>query len=430
MSSLKISPKVSIQGEFTRIATDKSISHRCAIFSLLAKERSVVRGYLEAEDTLNTLKIAQSLGLSVEKNADEWYFSPPKKGIVEPSNVLDCGNAGTAMRLYCGLLSAVNGHFVLNGDRYLNMRPMKRVVTPLRDIGARIQGREDGNFAPLSILGMPLKGFSYRSPIASAQVKSAMILAALQGNEECEYYEPEKSRDHSERILRGMGANIQEIEKGIRISPSRSLLPLEIDIPSDPSSAFFFAVAAAITPHSEILLKNVLLNPTRIEGFEVLRRMGANVSYTYRDNPYDMVGDIYVKYAPLHGIEVCDFIPSLIDEIPALAIAMAQAQGESRISNATELRVKECDRIKAVVQNLSACGIQAEEYPDGFRIVGGEFKSAELDSFGDHRIAMSFALVGLICPIVMHSSEAMNVSFPHFAELLSQSAIIQPFHSR
>lgn len=407
-----------------KIAADKSISHRCAIFSLLSDKPSFIRNYLEGEDTLDTLEIAKKLGLKVERQDGGLLLVPPKM-ILEPDTILYCGNAGTAIRLYLGLLSAQNGIFVLSGDMYLNKRPMRRVVEPLRSIGAEILGRENGNFAPLVVVGNPaLSAFDFTSKIPSAQVKSAMILSALFAKGESYYCEPELSRDHSERILMGMGAEIESQMQGsaahIRIKPLKEKLkPLTLEIPADPSSAFFFALALAITPNTRGVLRNVLLNKTRIEAFKVLEKMGVQINYHITAETYERIGDIEVV-APkvLKAVSVSENIAWLIDEIPAIAIAMACAKGVSCVTGAQELRVKETDRIKAVVDNLKLCGIDAEEKEDGFTICGGEFKKACVPSYGDHRIAMSFAIAGLKCGMEIENAEYINISFPNFLEIL------------
>ncbi|MCD6191700.1 MAG: 3-phosphoshikimate 1-carboxyvinyltransferase, partial [Sulfurimonas sp.] len=314
-----------------------------------------------------------------------------------------------------------NGHFVLTGDRYLRSRPMKRVTTPLINIGAKLDGRDDGDLAPLSIRGASLKAFEYDSKIASAQVKSCMILAALRADGVCTYTEPELSRDHTERMLKGMGADIQVDGLKTTISPMKELLsPLTIRVPADPSSAFFFAVAAAITPDSNIVLEGVTLNPTRIEAFKALERMGADITYSITDNKYEPIGDISVKYAPLKGIVIEDHISWLIDELPVLSIAMACAEGESLVKNAEELRVKESDRISTVVEGLRATNIEVHEYKDGYRVIGGELKNATVDSDGDHRIAMSFIIAGLRCGMEVTDLDCINTSFPNFFELLQK----------
>ncbi|MBX7490285.1 3-phosphoshikimate 1-carboxyvinyltransferase [Helicobacter turcicus] len=423
---LEVSKTRGFKLDTDKIAPDKSISHRCVMFALLSDKPSFVRNYLEGEDTLDTLEIAKKLGLKAEKQNGGLLLTPPSS-ICEPNTILYCGNAGTAIRLYLGLLSAQNGIFILSGDMYLNKRPMKRVVDPLRSIGAEILGRSGGNFAPLVVVGNPkLKSFCYTSKIASAQVKSAMLLSALFADGESIYREYELSRDHTEKMLLGMGAQIEsKVEENgaveIKIQPlSGKLEPLNLEVPADPSSAFFFAIGVAITPNASGILRNVLLNKTRIEAFRVLEKMGVEVTYKETSRTYESVGDIYIK-APqsLQAVQLSERISWLIDEIPALAIVMACAEGESIVRNAGELRVKETDRIKAIVENLKLCGIEAEEFLDGFRIQGGEFKRACVRSFGDHRIAMSFAIAGLRSGMEIENAEYINVSFPNFLEILS-----------
>jgi 3-phosphoshikimate 1-carboxyvinyltransferase len=401
------------------IASDKSISHRCAIFSLLSNKPSVIKNYLQAEDTLNSLKIAEFLGAKIEKTDEYIKITPPKK-VKEPFDILDCGNSGTSIRIYSGLLAGIDGFFVLTGDKYLRNRPMKRVATPLTSIGAKIDGRENGNLAPLAIRGGELEAFNYESKIASAQVKSAMILAGLNANGISTYKEPSLSRDHTERMLKGMGAKIETKENVIKITPLETPLnPLEIAVPTDPSSAFFFAVAAAITK-SKVVLKNLTLNPTRIEAFKVLEKMGTKIEYLLKEDKYEPIGDIVIEGNDLKAVEVSENIAWLIDEIPALAMAMAVANGKSIVKNAKELRVKESDRIKAVVDNLNRCGIETEEFEDGFAVIGGNPKFAKIESFGDHRIAMSFAILGLICDMQIDETNSIQTSFPNFVELLEK----------
>jgi len=402
------------------IASDKSISHRCAMFSLLSNETSHIKNFLTAEDTLNTLSIVEQLGATIVRDGSSVTITP-KATLVEPKNVLDCGNSGTAMRLFCGFLSSLNGAFVLVGDKYLHERPMKRVADPLRSIGANIDGREEGNKAPLFIRGAKLNPFTYVSPIDSAQVKSAMILAALRANGVSKYKENELTRDHTERMLKGMGAAIHTNNEGfIEIKPLNApLKPLNITVPTDPSSGFFFAVAAAITPNSSVTIKNVTLNPTRIEAYKVLQRMGADVQFIEHENVYEPIGDIVVSHKELKGVDVFENISWLIDELPALSIAMSLAQGKSKVSNAKELRVKESDRIASVVNNLKLCGVAYTEFEDGYEITGGCLNKATINSHGDHRIAMSFAIAGLCCGMEVEDTECILTSFPNFAEILS-----------
>ena len=403
-----------------KIASDKSISHRSAMFSLLSDRPSKIRNFLKAEDTLNTLKIVEKLGAKVSIDENLVNITPPKK-VCEPDDILDCGNSGTAMRLFCGFLSSIDGHFVLTGDKYLRRRPMRRVTEPLRKIGAKIDGREDGNLAPLSIRGKKLKSFDFESKIASAQVKSAMILAALRADAPSTYKEPELTRDHTERMLSGMGAKIESSDI-IKIEPlTRPLNPLDITIPADPSSGFFFAVAAAIVPNSKVVIENTTLNPTRIEAYNLLKRMGAKVEFIKKDSRYEPIGDIIISYnGRLKGIEISQKISWLIDELPALAIAMSVADGKSVVKNAQELRVKESDRISCVVEGLKKCKIECSEMEDGYVIKGGKLHSATINSYGDHRIAMSFAIGGLLTDMVVEDVDCISTSFPNFVELLKE----------
>ena len=424
MNKVEVSPCSSFSLNISEIAPDKSISHRSVMFSMLAEGTSEITNFLRAEDTLNSLEIVKNLGATVIDDGITIKIS--SDGIKESSEILDCGNSGTGMRLFCGLLSSAEGHFVLTGDEYLRRRPMKRVTAPLRNIGAKVDGRNNGDLAPLSIRGSSLKAFDYESKIASAQVKSAMILAALRADGICTYTEPELSRDHTERMLKGMGADIQVEGLKTTISPMKKLLsPLVIRVPADPSSAFFFAVAAAITPHSNIVLEGVTLNETRIEAFKALERMGANISYDITDNKYEPIGDISVKHAPLKAITVEDNISWLIDELPVLSVAFACADGVSIVKNAEELRVKESDKISTVVNGLEACGIEVSEYEDGYTVKGGAMNSATIDSHGDHRIAMSFMIAGLKCGMNVTDVDCVNTSFPNFFELLQKITKIE-----
>ncbi|MGL2568422.1 3-phosphoshikimate 1-carboxyvinyltransferase [Helicobacter pylori] len=413
-------------------ASDKSLSHRAVIFSLLAQKPCFVRNFLMGEDCLSSLEIAQNLGAKVENTAKNSFKITPPTAIKEPNKILNCNNSGTSMRLYSGLLSTQKGLFVLSGDNSLNARPMKRIIEPLKAFGARILGREDNHFAPLVIVGSPLKACDYESPIASAQVKSAFILSALQAQGISAYKENELSRNHTEIMLKSLGANIHNQDGVLKISPlEKPLEAFDFTIANDPSSAFFFALACAITPKSRLLLKNVLLNPTRIEAFEALKKMGASIEYVIKSKDLEIIGDIYIEHAPLKAISIDQNIASLIDEIPALSIAMLFAKGKSMVKNAKDLRAKESDRIKAVVSNFKALGIECEEFEDGFYIEGLEdisplkqrfsrIKPPLIQSFNDHRIAMSFAVLTLALPLEIDNLECANISFPQFKHLLNQ----------
>ena len=413
--------------ECSDIAPDKSISHRCAMFSLLSNKPSSIKNFLLGEDTLASLSIAEQLGATVKREGGDVEIIPPLT-LTEPSNILDCGNAGTGMRLYAGLLSGIEGSFILTGDKYLRSRPMNRVAIPLRSIGAKIDGRENGNLAPLAIRGGELKSFKYHSPIDSAQIKSALILAALQADENSYYKEDLLSRDHTERMLSGMGAGVKLQKDGwIKIQPlTKPLSPLNITVPADPSSGFFFAVAAAIVPNAKTIIKNVTLNPTRIEAYKILEEMGANISYVEKENIYEPIGDIEISYnGQLQAITIEKNIAWLIDELPALSIAMSIAEGTSLVKNSKELRVKESDRISTVLEGLNSCGIETIEHDDGYEIIGGELNSSTINSFGDHRIAMSFAIAGLLCNIKIEDTACIDTSFPNFFDILNQITTVR-----
>jgi 3-phosphoshikimate 1-carboxyvinyltransferase len=409
------------------IAPDKSISHRCAIFSLLSDKTSKIENFLLAEDTLASLSIVKQLGANITQNGGDIEITPPDT-LKEPEEVLDCGNAGTAIRLFIGFLSGVDGLFILTGDKYLRVRPMSRVIEPLREIGARVDGRDRGNLAPIVIRGGKLKPFRYNSPINSAQVKSALILASLRAYSKSYYRESILSRDHTERILSGMGAGVTTLENGwIEITPlKKPLEPLNIRVPADPSSGFFFAVATAIIPNSKTIIKDVSLNKTRVEAYRVLQDMGADIEFIEKESIYEPIGDIIIKYnGKLKSIRVDKNIAWLIDELPALSIAMAVADGISVVENAKELRVKESDRISTILEGLNRCGIETKEFSDGYEIVGGELKSATINSYGDHRVAMSFAIAGVVASIKIEDIECINTSFPNFFDILRRVTNIE-----
>lgn len=454
-----LSPKIThFEAEIDNIASDKSLSHRAVIFAFLSDGTSKISNFLFGEDTLNTLKIAMQLGMQVCANGKavrniseiprnaQIFLSRHKEGILEPSDILDCGNAGTAIRLYLGLLASQNGrYFVLSGDEYLRVRPMSRVIAPLNNIGAKIVAREGNRLAPITIMGQNLAHFSYHSNISSAQVKSAMILAGLnavgesksesKGESISHFSEISLSRDHSERMLNGMGAGLKCSGNGITIRALNApLKPLDIEIPADPSSAFYFAILALIMPNSRVILKNVLLNKTRIEAFMVLKKMGANIEITPQKSLYEDIGDICIsKEGALRAFELSENIAWLIDEIPALAVAFAFADGKSAVKNATELRAKESDRIKATIANLAKFGVKCEEFEDGFSVVGGfapPNKKVVVDSYGDHRIAMSFAILGALCEVEVVDSGCIDVSFPNFLEILGRFVAVKNSESR
>lgn len=417
---MKINALTSFEAEISDIAADKSISHRFAIFSLLTKAENRAKNYLLAEDTLNTLKIVQNLGAKVQRDGSNVCITSSFE-IASPNSVLECGNSGTTIRLMMGFLAGISGFFVLSGDKYLNNRPMKRLSKPLRQVGAKIYGRMDANLAPLCIEGQNLKAFDYKSEISSAQVKTAMILAGFRADKICKFSEITLSRNHSENMLKAMNAPLKISDDGLKLEilPLKEpLKPLDIVIPNDPSSAFYFALAAIIVPNSKVVLKNILLNPTRIEAYKILQKMGAKLEIKITQNDYESIGEIHAQSSSLNAICVSENIAWLIDEAPALAIAFAVAKGKSVLKNAKELRVKESDRISAMVENLKLCDIDARELEDGFEIEGRKAKFAKVKSYGDHRIAMSFAVLGLLCGMEIDESDCIKTSFPNFIELL------------
>lgn len=408
-----------LRGE-VEVAPDKSISHRTVILSALAEGRSRVKNFLQAEDTLTTCSCLQSLGLSIQLQDNELLIdSPGINQLREPEVVLDCGNSGTTMRLLAGLLAGRPFTVVLSGDASLNKRPMRRVLIPLSSMGMRFMARQD-TYPPIAVQGGSLQGIEYQMPVASAQVKSALLLAGLQAAGVTTVLENALSRDHTERMLAAMGAQIERQPGRVRVVPGAELSPQDWEVPNDISSAAFFLVAASIVPNSEILLKQVGVNPTRDGILDVLRSMGADLEII---NPHtaggEPVADILVRTAPLRAVEIQgDIMPRLIDELPVIAVAMAVADGTSVVRDAEELRVKETDRIAAITSELSRLGVAIEATPDGFVVDGTKscLRGATVNSHGDHRIAMSLAIAGLIAdqPTYIDNAEAVNISYPEF----------------
>lgn len=406
-----------------RAPSDKSISHRSVMLGSLNKGSVVVKHFLRSEDCINTLKAFIELGVKIEEKDSKIVIDGRgKHSLKEPFNVIDLGNSGTSMRLTSGILAGQPFYAVLTGDKYLRCRPMERIAVPLRMMGAEIYGRENGKYPPLTIVGKEkLRGINYNSPKASAQVKSAVLLAGLFTDEPVVVTEPAKSRDHTERMLRAFGVDVEVNGLTVSLGKNRKLeAELEIDVPADISSAAFFMVGSAVTPGSEVLLKDVLLNPTRTGILDVMKRMGANVKVeNVREISGEDVGDVVVSYSPdlkattIEGIE----IPRLIDEIPIIALLSTQAEGETVIRDAQELRVKESDRIRSTIENLRAVGASVEELPDGMVISGkSHLKGGKVKSYGDHRIAMTCIIASLIAknPIEMDSVECIKTSYPQF----------------
>lgn len=415
------------------MASDKSMSHRVCMFALFSDSVCRVKHFLMAEDTQRSLVIAQSLGLSFafEKNGD-LLLIPPKKGLQTPSDILYCGNSGTSMRLFTGILAGANLYAVLCGDKYLHVRPMGRILKPLRQIGANVVARKMGQkeVAPLCVIPSEnLEGFSYHSQIASAQVKSTLILAGLQGTKNSSFSECELSRNHTENMIYALQKHqyLHEKDNVLHITPFKAFetdeppfKSFDITIPNDPSSAFFFAVLASIVPNTSVTLQRVMFNKTRIEAFKILEKMGAKILYTNIIGDYEKVADVTISSATLQAVDIEENIAWLIDELPALSIACSVAKGTSKIRNAGELRVKESDRISVVLQGLKSLGIQTIEYLDGFDIIGGTLQKGVVDSNGDHRIAMSFAIAACVCGGTILDADCIQTSFPNFIDILSQ----------
>ncbi len=404
---------------------DKSISHRSVMFGALARGRTRVTGFLQGEDNYATLNAFRRMGVAIREDEDGRLEidGAGLDGLREPDDVLDCGNSGTTMRLMTGLLAGQNFFTVLTGDRYLRRRPMRRVTVPLRQMGGRIQGREDGEKAPLAIQGGPLAGITWHSPVASAQVKSALLLAGLYAEGPTTVFEPHLSRDHSERMLAHFGARIERLDGGVRIAPRPDLQGREITVPGDISSAAFLLVAALIVPGSELLIRNVGINPTRSGVIDILQAMGGAITLeNVRECSGEPVADLLVRHSRLQGITIGgELIPRAIDELPVVSVAAAFAEGETLIRDARELRVKETDRIAAMVSELGRIGAEVEALEDGMRIVGRErLAGGRVDSWGDHRIAMSMAVAGLGCrkELTIGNTGCTRTSFPGFWDLL------------
>jgi len=367
------------------------------------------------------------MGVQVEKNGD-LYIVHGKGigGFKEPADILDCGNSGTTIRLLSGLVAGLGFHAVLTGDHSLRTRPMTRIKNPLMEMGAKFDGRENGKFAPISLRGGFLHGIDYRMQIASAQVKSAILLAGLNASGETSVFELLSSRDHTERMLASFGADV-EVQKAadgttIKLRPS-ALKAVNVEVPGDISSAAFFLTAAAAMPGAELTVKNVGLNPARTGILDVLDRMGANVEILNASlNAGEIVGDVKIIGNHLKAIQIYDYeIPALIDEVPIIAVAAAVAEGETVITGASELKVKESDRLAVMASELAKVGVDVEELPDGLIIRGGRpIKGGKVNSFSDHRIAMAMAVCGLFSKegIEIEGSDAVAISFPDFFEKL------------
>ena len=416
-----------LRGKIT-IPGDKSISHRSLMLGSIAEGETTIRGLLLGEDPRSTAACFAAMGAAISELNSELVTV---KGIglgnlKEPIDVLNAGNSGTTLRLMLGILAShPDRFFTVTGDASLRSRPMSRVVNPLRQMGAHILGRENGARAPLAVSGQNLKAIHYQSPVASAQVKSCLMLAGLMTDGETTITEPERSRDHSERMLKAFGANVQVdiATNTVIVKGGAKLIGQEVTVPGDISSAAFWLVAASIVPDSDLLIENVGINPTRTGILEVLTEMGADITYeNQREVTGEPVADLRVRSAHLKGCRIGGaVIPRLIDEIPILAIAAACAEGTTIIEDAEELRVKESDRIVAMVQELTKLGANVTEHPDGMEIVGGKILTGtEVDSYDDHRVAMSLAIAALVAKgrTAINRAESAAISYPSFIPTL------------
>ncbi|HMM20422.1 MAG TPA: 3-phosphoshikimate 1-carboxyvinyltransferase [Selenomonadales bacterium] len=417
----KISGRMEVPG-------DKSISHRAVMLAAIGKGKSAVEGFLAGQDCLSTVNCFEAMGIEIVKTQQGIAVGGKGlHGLKEPRDVLDAGNSGTTMRLLAGILAGQNFFSVVTGDQSLRQRPMARIAEPLRRMGASIDGRERGQWAPLMIRGGNLQGMAWETPVPSAQIKSALLLAGLYASGETVIREPGLTRDHTERMLSGFGVSVAR--QGTQVTLRPGLLEgRQLTVPGDISSAAFFLVAAAALPGSHLVLQNVGLNPTRTGLIDVLREMGADIqSDNIRTVCGEEIGDLIVRGAGLRGVEVGpEAVPRLIDEIPILAVAAAVAEGDTRITGAGELRLKESNRLRAITLELRKMGARIEELPDGLAVKGpNALMGAAVASHRDHRIAMALAVAGLLAQgeTRIADSECIDISFPGFGGLLRQVAI-------
>lgn len=429
LQPMTTAPARAIRGEVT-VPGDKSISHRSIMLGSIADGATTISNFLRGEDNFATMAAFRAMGVTIEDDGQiVTVHGVGLRGLQEPSDVLDCGNSGTTIRLMTGLLSGQRFFSVLTGDQYLRKRPMKRVTEPLARMGAQIHGRGNGTLAPLAITGTQLSGIEYQSPIASAQVKSALMLAGLYADGVTTISEPTLSRDHSERMLRYFGASLETAGSSVTVRSGQGLQGREICVPGDISSAAFLLVAALIVPGSELLIRNVGVNPTRTGVLDILQAMGGDiVLQNQREVSGEPVADLLVRSSCLKGIEINgEVVPRAIDEFPAICVAAAVAEGTTVLRDARELRVKETDRIAAMAANLRLIGAGCiEETEDGMIIQGVESLSGgTVTSFGDHRIAMSLSVAALACrdAVTVDDVSCVATSFPGFFDLMARVAV-------
>lgn len=406
-----------------RVPGDKSISHRALMFGAIAEGATTIKGFLPGEDCLATLQALRALGVAIDHDGktNATVHGVGLHGLQSPDGPLDLGNSGTAMRLFCGLLAGQPFDSELTGDESLSVRPMARVITPLEKMGALI-GSNDGK-PPLTIEGnLRLQSIDYEMPVASAQLKSALLLAALYASGTTTVREPATTRDHSERMFMAMGATIASGQGVIQVAPGAPLKAIAVDVPADLSSATFPLLACLLANDSRIVLEQVGINPTRVGVVKILRAMGADIKVRSKSmSGAEPLADLEICSSKLRGITLDPaLVPLAIDEFPALFIAAAAARGTTEFRGLAELRVKESDRITAMAEGLTALGIAVEELPDGARITGGAFQGGTVDSHGDHRIAMAFAVAATIAsgPVRINDVASVATSFPGFERCL------------
>lgn len=417
---MEIKKLTNLHGEIT-VPGDKSISHRAVMFGSLAKGTTRITHFLEGADCLSTISCFRKMGIDIENNNGEiLVHGKGLRGLSSPTDILDVGNSGTTTRLISGILAGQNFVSELTGDDSIQSRPMKRIMTPLLSMGADITSIKGNNCVPLRIAGHPLKAIHYDSPVASAQVKSCVLLAGMYSDGVTSVTEPVLSRNHTEIMLNYFGAQVTSEGTTASIVPEPSLHAREITVPGDISSAAYFIAAGLLVPGSEILLKNVGINPTRDGLLRVCKDMGADITMLNVNMDGEPTADLLVRTSSLHGTTVGgEIIPTLIDEIPMIAVMAAFAEGTTIIKDAKELKVKEADRILVMAENLSRMGADITPTDDGMIIHGGKpLHGAVIDSYLDHRVAMSFAIAGLLCdgPLSIKGGDCVKISYPEFYE--------------
>jgi len=418
---IRVEPSKILRGS-PEIPGDKSISHRAQLFAAIAEGRSEIVGLSHGEDVTSTRKCLTAMGVKFEKKGDSYFVDGMGlRGLKAPTASLDCGNSGSTIRMLMGMLAGQSFSSTLFGDASLSKRPMGRVADPLRQMGAVISLSE-GKFAPMTVNGTHVKPMDFALPVASAQVKSAILLAALYAEGETRLTGKIASRDHTEKLLKHFGVNISVTDEEIRLRGGQTLRATKTIVPGDPSSAAFWLAAALMVPGGKVTMKNILLNPTRTGFQAALKRMGAKIEETITSREPELVGEVTIEQSRLKGISIQEKeVASLIDELPMLAVLAASAEGPTEVRGAEELRVKETDRIEAVAKNFRALGGVIETFDDGFRIVGPQkLKGGTVDSFHDHRIAMAFAIgaLGATGAVTIQGAEAVNISYPTFFETL------------